>query len=281
VTVNFAAEIANPSIWYPTILGVLVVVAAVALFCGSIYVLLGTNLGARLGFLVAFTGLTGFVMILTLLWTTSATPLTVLKGRVPQWKVVEVVPDIAKAKTEAVHNAVTGKNKAAVTDASNVKSAVDAALITKVSTPTLEVTPNDNRFAQFQQVTDYMVLETYVIGGSNPQFWKGEFTHQTKYAVVEFCKTAQQTQTYGLPPLPPECAKGADSKKGFVVLQYDLGSVRFPPFMAFVISAVLFGLGLLCLHWRERDLEELQAAAEAAKAPKPAPSPDDSELVKV
>ena len=26
------------------------------LFCGSIYLLLGTNLGARLGFLVAFTG---------------------------------------------------------------------------------------------------------------------------------------------------------------------------------------------------------------------------------
>ncbi len=29
---------------------------AIALFCGSIYLLLGTNLGARLGFLVAFTG---------------------------------------------------------------------------------------------------------------------------------------------------------------------------------------------------------------------------------
>jgi hypothetical protein len=281
VPVNFAAEIANPSIWYPTILGVLVVVAAVSLFCGSVYLLLGTNLGARLGFLVAFTALAGFMMILTALWTTSATPLTVLKGRVPQWKVVEVVPNIAKAKTTAVHNAVTAKNKASDIDASNVKSAVDAALITKVSTPTLEVTPNDNRFAQFQQVTDYQVLETYVIGGSSPQFWKGQFTHSSKYAVVEFCKTATQTQTYGLPPLPPECAKGADSHKGFVVLQYDLGSVRLPPFIALVISALLFGLGLLCLHWREKDLAAIKAAEEAAKAPKPVPTPDDSELAKV
>ena len=41
-------------LWYPTILGILVVVAGVGLFCGSIYLLLGTNLGARLGFLVAF-----------------------------------------------------------------------------------------------------------------------------------------------------------------------------------------------------------------------------------
>jgi hypothetical protein len=281
VPLTLASELVNPNIWYPTILGVLVVVAAVALFVGSVYLLLGTNLGARLGFLVTFTGLAGFLMILTLLWTTSATPLTVLKGRVPQWKVVEVVPSIAKAKTEAVHNAVTPANKAPDTDASNIKSAVDAALITKVSTPTVEVSANDNRFAQFPLVTDYQVLETYVIGGSNPQFWKGEFTHATKYAVVEFCKTATQTNTYGLPPLPPECATGADSHKGFVVLEYDLGSVRLPPFVAFVLSALCFGLGLLCLHWREKDVAAAKRASEAAKRPEPVPAPDDPELAKV
>lgn len=281
VPVNLASELTNPNIWYPTILGVLVVVAAVVLFVGSVYLLLGTNLGARLGFLVTFTGLAGFMVILTLLWTTSATPLTVLKGRVPQWKVVEVVPNIEHAKTEAVRNAVTPSNKAATTDASNIKSAVDAALVTKQSTPTVEVSPNDNRFAKFQQVTDYMVLETYVIGGSNPRFFKGEFTHSPKYAVVEYCKTATQTQTFGLPPLPPECASGADAAKGFVVLEYDLGSVRFPPFLGLVFSSIAFGLGLLMLHWREKDLYEAQAAEEAAKAPKPAPAPDDSELAKV
>ena len=279
--VNFASELVNPNIWYPTILGVLVVVAGVVLFVGSTYLLLGTNLGAKLGFLVTFTGLAGFMMILTLLWTTSATPLTVLKGRVPQWKVVEVVPDIANAKTAAVRGAATKSNLASTTDASNVKSAVDAALITKVSTPTLEVTANDNRFAKFAQVTDYEVLQTFVVGGSNPSFYKGEFTHATKYAVVQFCATAQQTQTFGLPPLPPECATGADASKGYVVLEYDLGSVRLPPFVAFVISAIAFGLGLLMLHWREKDLAEAKAAAEAAKKPKTAPTPDEPELAKV
>jgi hypothetical protein len=281
VPVNLAAELTNPNIWYPTILGVLVVVAAVILFVGSVYLLLGTNLGARLGFLVTFTGLAGFMMILTLLWTTSATPLTVLKGRVPQWKVVEVVPNVEKAKTEAVRDAVRPANAASSTDASNIKSAVDAALVTKVATPTVEVGANDNRFAKFQQVTDYMVLNTYVIGGSNPRFYRLEFTHTPKYAVVSYCKTATQTQTFGLPPLPPECATGADAGKGFVVLQYDLGSVRFPPFIGLVISTIAFGLGLLMLHWREKDIYEAQAAEAAAKAPKPAPAPDDSELAKV
>ena len=57
-----------------------------------------------------------------------------------------------------MRGAATKSNQASTTDASNVKSAVDAALVTKQSTPTVEVNPNDNRFAQFQQVTDYQVL---------------------------------------------------------------------------------------------------------------------------
>ena len=39
-----ASELVHKTLWYPTILGILVVVAGIALFCGSIYVLLATNL---------------------------------------------------------------------------------------------------------------------------------------------------------------------------------------------------------------------------------------------
>ena len=51
------------NLWDPTILGVLVVLSAVGLFCGSVYLLLGTNLGGRLGFLVAGACLTGFMRV--------------------------------------------------------------------------------------------------------------------------------------------------------------------------------------------------------------------------
>jgi hypothetical protein len=266
------------SLWYPTILGVLVVISAIVLFIGSIYLLLGTNLGARLGFLVTFTCLMGFMMVLSVLWLTTASPLESPKGRVSSWSVVENVTDITKAKTEAVRDIATKQNKASQTDASNVLAAVDAALITKQSTPTVTVTPNDNRFAKFDDVTQFMVLQTYTIGGSNPQFWKGEFNHSQKYAVVEYCKTATQEQTFGLPPLPPECASGADAQRGFVVATFDYGTLRLPPFLVIVITAILFGLGLLALHWREKD----EMAAEAAKAgPVAVPARDDSELAKV
>jgi hypothetical protein len=257
---TLGAEIANPSLWYPTILGVLVVVCAVGLFCGSVYLLLGTNLGARLGFLVAFTGLMGFLLILSSLWITTASPLNTIKGRIPQWKVQQVVTDLDQAKIDAVRTIENKKNKVDTTEAANVKAAVDAAVVTKVGTPTLTVTPNDNRFAKFEDVTKYKILETYEIGGSNPQFWKGEFTHQPHYAAVQFCEVQQVVQPFGLPPLPPEC--DPQGKSGWVILERDLGSLKIPAIAAFLAFLISFILGLLFLHWYERDEQE----AEAAKA---------------
>ena len=54
--------------WDPHIRGALAVMVGVAVLCGSIYLLLGTNLGARLGLLVALAGLAGWLVIITLIW---------------------------------------------------------------------------------------------------------------------------------------------------------------------------------------------------------------------
>jgi hypothetical protein len=270
-----ATELLNKGLWYPTILGVLVVVAAIVLFCGSIYVLLGTNLGARLGFLVAFTGLMGFMCLLTLLWCTTASPLNTLKGRIPAWEVQQVVKNLDDAKTVAVHNIESPGNKVDTTEASNVKAAVDAALVPKVQTPTTPVGPNDNRFAipDFTDVTKYLVSDTWEIGGSNPQFWKLQFSHEPQYAVAKFCavKAAPLDRPVVLPPLPPECDPGG--QQGFVILKRDLGSLRVPPFIAFGMSLILFVLGLLLLHWRERDEMTRSAEQEQAKDSEPRPTP--------
>jgi hypothetical protein len=277
-----ATESLHKSLWYPTILGVLVVIAAVVLFLGTVYILLGTNLGARQGFLIAFTGLAGFMVVLTALWCTTASPLNTLKGRIPQWKVQEVIASPEKSKTADVHDIKQKSNIAEATEASNVKAAVDAALVTKVSTPTIEYTPNDNRFAKFQEVVDYQILQTWEIGGSNPQFWKGEFSHTAEYAVAQFCQVQEVEQPFGLPPLPPQCDNSADATSGYVVLYRDLGSLRFPAFVALFISIILFGLGLLALHWREKDQQALEAEAEAAaKGPVAVPETDETELTKV
>lgn len=268
-----ASELTEKGLWYPTILGVLVVVAAIVLFCGSVYLLLGTNLGARLGFLVAFTGLMGFLVVLSALWITTASPLNTLKGRIPEWQVNEVVDNLEDASIPEVRDIGTRANLVDPTEAANVKAAVDAALVTVEGTPAHPVEEGVNEFARFPDVTTYQVLETFETGGSDPQFWKLQFTHTAQYAAAQFCEVEPQPsedQNIGLPPPPPECAN--DGETGYVVLTRDLGSLRFPPFIAFVAFTVLFVLGLLLLHWREKDEQEAEAATAAAEPPERVPA---------
>ena len=48
--------------WEPELRGLLTVVIAVAVLNGSVYLIMATNLGARLGFLVALSGLAGWTL---------------------------------------------------------------------------------------------------------------------------------------------------------------------------------------------------------------------------
>ncbi len=75
--------------WDPHIRGALTVVVAVAILMGSIYLLLGTNLGARLGLLVALAGLSGWMVILTTIWVI-APPGIGPRGDNPTWVPIEI-----------------------------------------------------------------------------------------------------------------------------------------------------------------------------------------------
>jgi len=264
-----AQETIEKSLWYPTILGILVVLAGLVLFCGSIYLLLGTNLGARLGFLVAATGLAGFMVILSLLWVTTASPLNTLKGRIPEWNVKQFVSQLDQAKIKEARK-VSKTDKVDTIEAANVKAAVDERLVTKQPTAIEKPTPEDNKFAKFDKVTDYQTVNTYEIGGSDPEFLDFQITHKPLFAIVEVCAVKPVETPFGVPPPKPECDPTSD-KNGFMILERDLGQLRLPPILAFICSLVLFGLGLLGLHWRERDEQEAAKRREAA-GPTPVPA---------
>jgi len=243
---------------------VLVVVFAVGLFCGSIYLLLGTNLGARLGFLVSFTGLMGFLMLLSMLWVTTQSPLNTLKGRVGQWEVEEVVARLPEAESDKVREIQESGEKVSSTEAANVKAFVDAALVRPAegAEPAEGAPAPSGEFAMFEEVTDYLIGDTFEVGGSEPNPLDFELTHTPKFAAVEFCEVRQVEVDFGLPPATPEC-DFTSSNRGFVILSLDLGSLRVPPIVAMVTFTVLFGLGLLGLHWREKDAAAAKAAAKA------------------
>jgi hypothetical protein len=255
---------AHPNLWNPTILGVLVVLSAIGLFCGSAYLLLATNLGARLGFLVAFASLTGFMVLLTTLWWTSGNSgIDPPHGRSPSWKVVDVVTDVGQSKIGAVQSIAKHGTAATVIQLGNLRPAMDAALVT--AAPIEGVTPPVQPFAKFAASLDYLTdfkgYTSYIVGGGDNNF----FWHTPKYAVAQLCPT--------LKPTPPGAAPVCDplQDKSFAILSYNYGSLRQPVVFQFWIpSVLLFGLSLLGLHWYETDERKKK---KAALAPVPTPTP--------
>ena len=253
-------------IWYPTIIGILVVAAAIGLFCGSVYVLLATNLGARLGFLVAFTGLMAFMVLLTTLWMFTTSPLNTLRGTIPAWEVQKVVTDLHDPSLPPeIRDAPHAGRPVSATLAATIKAAVDAKLVTVQPVANIPLPANQNRFARFEKVTDFKEVKYYEVGGSRPHLLDWQLHHKPRYAVVRFCGVLPNNLPFGLPPPTPTCDP-TSTKSGFAILKFNYGSLRIPPFVAFLCSSILFILGLLALHWREKDERAAKAAAERARA---------------
>ncbi len=76
--------------WNPGVRGVLVVAVGVLVLCGSVFLILSTNSGTRLGFLLALTGLMGWMTIMGLVWSIYGIG---KKGADPKWKVLEINHD--------------------------------------------------------------------------------------------------------------------------------------------------------------------------------------------
>jgi hypothetical protein len=80
--------------------GVGVVVAALLLFAGSVFMLLAAVFGPRMGYLVAATGFFAFMLILSALWAFGApgTPRYLgPKGELPHWEVAGAGTDLASS----------------------------------------------------------------------------------------------------------------------------------------------------------------------------------------
>ena len=253
----------HPNLWNPTILGVLVVISAIGLFCGSVYLLLATNLGARLGFLVAFACLSGFMVLLTTLWWTSGNSgIDPPHGRSPAWKVVDVVSSLSQSKIPAIHTITQTGKSADESQLANLRPALDAALVH--TAPVANVKPVAQPLAKFDASLDYLTdfkgYQTFTAGGGT----KNLFWHYPRFAAVQFCPTDLSTP----PGTAPVCDPLQD--KQYAILAYNFGSLREPVIFQFWIpSVLLFGLSLLGLHWYELDERKRK---RAGLAPVPAPT---------
>lgn len=235
--------------------GYAIVFFSVGLFCGSIYLLLATDVGNRMGFLVSFASLTGFLAMLGLIWFTNLTPLNALHGPAPHWKVKEVVDNPAQAKTEKVRDIEQQGEPLDSAAQGEIKASVDTA-----------VTAEGGDFKLYSDTAKYVVVNAEKIGGGSLAF----FRHRPLHAVMAIQGAKAVTPLPGAAP-PPPAADPAQPVK-YIVLERDLGALRQPPIIMTIAFSILFALSLYVMHTTERAEQKAQAA-ELEPTPTPAPAP--------
>jgi hypothetical protein len=216
--------------------GAFVVVFAVGLFCGSIYLVLATDVGARLGFLLSAASLTGFLFLLGLIWTTNFTPLNALHGPPPTWKVKEVVDNPAQSKIPQVRQIEKEGKPLDSAAQGEIKASVDAA-----------VTTENGPYQQFSKATDYVVDAAEETGGGK----KGLIGHTPQYAVMKIQGVKAVEALPGEAPPTPKADPAKPAK--YVVLERDLGALRQPPLFMAIGFGILFAICLAMLHSAERE----------------------------
>ena len=93
--------------WDPQLRGTFIVLTAVLILPGSVYLLLATNVGAKVGLMLAIAGLSGWLVLLNLLWLGYGIG---YKGVIPGWKVEEVISgDLVEHSTTAAVVGQPGK----------------------------------------------------------------------------------------------------------------------------------------------------------------------------
>ena len=258
--------------WDPQIRGALIALTAFAILPGSVFMLLSTNVGSRLGFVLAATGLTGWLTVLAGVWMVFGIGYV---GSTPTWKPQEIITGgVVVATTPVMQSFPKGWKLLPKGDphAADAQAAADRVLSSTAANAPLrpgeEPKPDPilKRFpSPFKNTTDYVPLDAYTRGGDNQLFTIGRHKfylfHSPHYTVVQVKPAITKNEATS------SAAAEADFTKPTVsVIQLrDLGNVRFPSAMLMVASGIIFGICCWFLH--ERDKEILRLRSVAAPAP--------------
>jgi hypothetical protein len=225
--------------WDPQIKGGLIIFAAVGILCGSVYLLLATNTGARLGFLLAATGLAGWMLIMGIVWTAYGIG---LKGREPHWKVLTILSgDVGKARAAALEGFPRGWKalKLDNPETAEAQAAADAVL----------VPPADSgEKGQFKSTTDYQPVAAYERGGED---YLLTLRHKPHFLLLQVQGVVRDAP---IPGQPPKVKLDPSAPVVSIFLERDLGSLRVPGGVVLFSSLILFSLLVWVLHTRDKEI---------------------------
>lgn len=269
MTLAFAPIVAGLR-WDPTIRGILFPTIMFLILCGGSYFIMATNMGNRLGFLVASAAFFGWLCLMSVVWMMYGIG---PKGRPPSWRGVEAIQNTANAQDVHVRNVpnVPSETKApngwrSVKLGSGTRgdasAAVDAYLKATTAAGGVQLVDPKATEVLYKSVGAYetggdqylKVRPRKISGGDwfNPADyrWMGVFHGRRLYVEqIQFYKKdatgAVAKDTAGNPIVDP-------STTWSIVEYRDLGSLRQPPFVVFLSSGVLFAVCAVSLHKRDK-----------------------------
>jgi hypothetical protein len=255
--------------WEPELRGVLTVILGTVAFMGSVYMILGTNIGARLGFLVALCGLAGWMALMGGIWWIYGIG---LKGADPSW--VQVPGRTVIQDAGDLYQAGVLENRLALTDVDVPADINDIVYDGFVNEEWRVLGESEPAFGQaaasatvFLEEEDalepgsFKVTNVFEIGGeAYPKIFGQDaldqvaFFHKPYYTVVEVSPYIPLRTEPGRAPSAPEVDPTQEAQ--YVYMLRDLGSRREPAALITIGSTIVFLALAWVLHRRDRFVAE-------------------------
>jgi hypothetical protein len=263
--------------WEPEIRGLLTVIIGVVVLCGSIYLIMATNVGARLGFLITLTGLAGWMMLMGMVWWIYGIG---LRGPDPSW--TEVPGVTVLQDPAALRDGGAIDTLPPVPDDATPDQSAEVVGDTLVDEGYEQLAPSNPAFGQAQATAaafleeeeafgpgGYVITDVYDIGGErypkiNDSLDFVAFVHTPHYVVVEARPLIEVRAEPGRAPATPEIDESEQAQ--YVYMVRDLGARRQPATVLTIGGAAIFLALCYLLNRRDRfRRENLEAAAVVAR----------------
>jgi hypothetical protein len=257
--------------WDPQIRGFLILATGLMILPGSVYLLLATNTGAKLGFVLAAAGLSGWLFLLSTVWIIYGTG---MKGSQPSWRIKEVVTGGLGAHTAlpAIRDFPKGFTPVPTAAAAPAQSAADAYLIPPPPPAAGQAAATPKFPPPFTTTQDYAPVGAYTKGGENYLFRIGSYRvrmtirhhqvfikHQPHYFVIQVQKALPAITLAGQATTLP--APDATAPIISVVMVRDVGSLRGPNMLIALSSFLIFAVCTSFLHRRDKEIVRLRASS--------------------
>lgn len=252
--------------WEPGIRGVLVVLTMVVVLIGGTYLIVGTNLGARLGVLVVLAAFFGWMATMGAIWWTYGIGLT---GPTPTWEPADPI-SIVREERFLVSAGILAEPPRTTGDVRTDVRAISEALQAEGWRLLDESDPERGQAVAFSDeivlnraqefaAGEYVSVAVYDKGGERyPKINEAidfvAFFHKPRYAIVELAPLVPQRVEPARAPARPVIDETQPHR--YVYMIRDMGARRQPATLITIGSTLVFLVLCWLMHRREMILRE-------------------------